>query len=101
MSFPRFMNVLTTLAALMALAVVLQPAIRAAVDDGTADQKETPAQRTVNEAREILAKYDANKDGLLDDEEAAVERADMYKAAAEKRKATLARKKAEQEGGAD
>jgi uncharacterized membrane protein YqiK len=63
----------------------------------TPTPEESSDQRLVRQAMEILAKYDTNRNNLLDDTEDAVLQADKRKAATEKRLATIARKKAEAE----
>jgi Flp pilus assembly protein CpaB len=91
----RLITVCATLAVLVAAGVLAGPVLRAA-DKSPApagEKKETAAEKKVRLAQEELAQYDKNKNGKLDPEELAAEKADKNKAAAEKRKATIQKKK--------
>ena len=90
----RLITVCATLAVLVAAGVLVGPVLRAADKiPAPAEKKETAAEKKARKAREELAQYDKNKNGKLDPEELAAEKADKNKAAAEKRKATIQKKK--------
>ena len=90
----RWLNVGTTLAALLVAGVLAAPVLRAAEKNPpAAEKKETAAEKKARLAREELAQYDKNKNGKMDPDELAAEKADKNKAAAEKRKATIQKKK--------
>jgi hypothetical protein len=76
-----------TAAMLAVAALIVVPVLRAA------DKPETGAEKKARLAREQIEKYDQNKNGKMDPEELAAEKTDKNKAAAEKRKATIQKKK--------
>ncbi len=86
MKIKRFIQLCTTLAALVAVAFVFTPAM-------TAAEKSDAAAKKAKQDQENLEKYDRNRDGKLDDEEKAAMKADQERIAAEK-KEVAAQKKA-------
>jgi len=82
----RFITLCTTLVALAAAAVVFTPVTRAD------DKADAAAARKAKREKE-LEKYDANRDGKLEADEKAVEKADKDKARAEKKEAAAEKKK--------
>ena len=90
----RLITVCTTLAALAVAGVLAGPVLRAAEKTTpAAAKKETAAEKKARLDRAELAQSDKNKNGKLDPDELAAEKADKNKAAAEKRKATIQKKK--------
>jgi hypothetical protein len=90
----RLLTVCATFAMLVVAGVLAVPALRAAEKTTpAAEKKETAAEKKARLAREELAQYDKNKNGKMDPDELAAEKADKNKAAAEKRKATIQKKK--------
>jgi hypothetical protein len=85
----RLLQNITALATLAVAAGIIVPAF------GAAEKPETAAQKKARLVREELAKYDKNLNGKLDADEAATLKTDKNKAAAEKRKATIQKKKEE------
>ena len=87
MKIKRFIQLCTTLAALVAVAFVSTPAVGAA-------EKSDAAAKKARQDQENLEKYDRNRDGKLDDEEKALMKADQERLAAEKKEAAAQKKAA-------
>ena len=95
----RLQTVCATLAVLVAAGFWAAPVLLAAEKTApAAEKKETAAEKKARLAREELVQYDKNKNGKMDPDELAAEKADKNKAAAEKRKATIQKKKEDAAG---